>query len=171
MDITAPVTDYVPDSLLTTKGDWIRHDGISMARYPSILPLQPDVAGFNTGIKTVEQVYIEVAELNLGTVALLDYHTIQATFEGQKLIADGDLTCQFGLKSGTAWISFDGGQLVFEKVFTYTQPGIYFNSFSSRSDITQIGTLIIKLEMLCSAGSFVIQDGMASLSSIRLGRP
>ena len=190
MEVIAPVTDYIKGSILTTLGDIIKHDGVSAKRMPVIAPacilrttldqipdleyrsigqvvLNPSGGVVTTEVKTILLAYQSILTLNIGTVYIDDEYIIQAIFIGEK-ITNGDIVFRFCKDSGTGSMAFHLGSSEFKATITMIDGQFDRYVITQKGIITTAGTIILKLEGLCSAGSFVIPVAGATLSQITL---
>lgn len=126
VDIIAPVTDYLPDSILTTRGDLLKRDATDSARFgigsanqllkvnavgndleygaPVAGLFSNEYTGYNAALVTITAAAVTLASIDLGTVAIGDRLQINANLDCTKGGTAGNNIFLCRKLSGTASI-------------------------------------------------------------------
>ncbi len=168
VDIIAPVTDYVSDSILTTRGDLLKRGPADTERFPKGaggqiirvgadgVDLQYERAGqflfedehsvSNTGVITLTGSFSTIVTIDLGNVYINGRYGIYVMVNGNKGALAGNTHVRIAKDSGSADIQMyhDFTTLVSALYIDAITMG-YFR-MSGLIKITGAGTLVLKLE-------------------------
>lgn len=189
MDVTAPVTDYVRGSLLTTKGDILKRGAAINARlgigsagqivrvnavpddleyqHPGQFLFDNELSAENAGQVTVAGGWIDIVTLDLGTVVNGDRFLVGAGYDAPKTTA-GTMLRRISKDSGTSTIEFlHSRNALNDAQYGQNAVGTMCN-LSGVLKVTGSGTLVIHFAGMCSAGSVVIPAANGQIYATQL---
>lgn len=185
MDISAPVTDYIRGSILTTKGDLVKHNGVETARFP--IGNAGQIIRVNSVPDNIE--YANLAWLlfgnifsgsNAADVTVLSTSTTIVSLDLGSVTSGSRLLCYWGVAmmkgataglnvfaleklSGTADILCLHNQSSLEHNFNQDASVSRIRFFNGLFKVTNPGTLVLRIRG-ASAGS----DGTVTVGSGQL---
>ncbi|GAJ12546.1 unnamed protein product [marine sediment metagenome] len=192
MDITAPVTDYVRASLLTTQGDLVKHDGAAAAVFPVgnsgqmlrvnsggndleyILPgawlFEGEYSAKNAGNVTITTSNVTILTLDLGSVYINGRYSINAHLLLNKGAVSGFCHFRCLKKSGTGVIECFHDKTRFSLSSYITASMQWGVNLSGIFKVTTEGSLV--LHITCSSfgsnGEVIANEGQLYVHRLRI---
>ncbi len=188
MDITAPVTDYIPGGILTIRGDLLKRGVVNAERFPRGDPKQVlrvvssgldleyvnagdhmfenQWSGANAGIVTLLSTTTIILSINLGTLLENEVIYFQGHVNVLNVDAPGYIMIEIARSAGVANVYFFNDDTSLEVRTLFSTGGIIEKMIiSGIMRVVSGGTCTMSIRGTSSGGDSTIQIGDAQLWS------